>query len=576
MKRYIRNKIGEWPFRKQLAAFYGMMISIVFFAMLVFLLYFKDNAVKERMETILRRDGYRIQTNFDSLIGRADEYSKVIMFSSATQELLSSHPKVSGRTQMDSIYTIIGSTFIDSIYVYDFDGNKYAASSGSYVRERTTDITEAAWYSQVMDKKGGYILVKNSGGFLKEDSLDKDYVSFIRVVNDIDTQRPVGILIMNLNEKSIEDTQAYILKEYDTIFFIRNEAGEIIYHTPNGGEKFLEMFDRQKTEDVVYDGERYVCTEINLMNGWSEVLAFKHDEVGSEYRQLFFIFGGLLLASLLVLVLGTAYFSNRISRPLKEIVSSMSALDDRSFRAVGLSHANKEIDRLQAGYNYMLGEIQRLLGEMQQKEKQKRKFELNLLQSQIRPHFLYNSFDAVSALALMKRTDDIFTMMQALGKYYRLSLHKGDEIIPMSDEISIIENYLIIMRYRFDGKFRVIYDVDEEVKNIPVLKLTMQPFVENAIFHGMKVKKEGGTLTIRVKRKSDHTMIQIADDGAGMDERELDRMLGGEAESRERGFGVRSTVKRLELYYDTDHIIHVQSSVGKGTVITIKIPMAED
>ena len=194
-------------------------MGVVFLGMLVLLLQFENSTVKDKMEEVLKRDGYRVQTNFRSLIERADEYSKVIMFNASTQKMLVNQPEVSKRTQMDAFYTIVGSTVVDAIYVYDFKGNKYAASSGSYIREKTVDISEASWYEEVMKAQGGYCLVRNIGGFLKEESLEENYVSFIRVINDIDTQQPIGILLMNLNTSSIREAYTQVLKEYDTFFF---------------------------------------------------------------------------------------------------------------------------------------------------------------------------------------------------------------------------------------------------------------------------------------------------------------------------------------------------------------------
>ena len=129
-------------------------MGVVFLGMLVLLLQFENSTVKDKMEEVLKRDGYRVQTNFRSLIERADEYSKVIMFNASTQKMLVNQPEVSKRTQMDAFYTIVGSTVVDAIYVYDFKGNKYAASSGSYIREKTVDISEASWYEEVMKAQG--------------------------------------------------------------------------------------------------------------------------------------------------------------------------------------------------------------------------------------------------------------------------------------------------------------------------------------------------------------------------------------------------------------------------------------
>ncbi len=289
-------------------------MGVVFLGMLVLLLQFENSTVKDKMEEVLKRDGYRVQTNFRSLIERADEYSKVIMFNASTQKMLVNQPEVSKRTQMDAFYTIVGSTVVDAIYVYDFKGNKYAASSGSYIREKTVDISEASWYEEVMKAQGGYCLVRNSGGFLKEESLEENYVSFIRVINDIDTQQPIGILLMNLNTSSIREAYTQVLKEYDTFFLMQDEKGEELYSTEDQGEdlwKLLEDQQRvgwQKMNTVTSQNERYGVIKLPLTDGWSETLALGYNQISNEYKRLFLKVGVLLGISTTMLILGTGVF----------------------------------------------------------------------------------------------------------------------------------------------------------------------------------------------------------------------------------------------------------------------------
>lgn len=328
-------------------------MGVVFLGMLVLLLQFENSTVKDKMEEVLKRDGYRVQTNFRSLIERADEYSKVIMFNASTQKMLVNQPEVSKRTQMDAFYTIVGSTVVDAIYVYDFKGNKYAASSGSYIREKTVDISEASWYEEVMKAQGGYCLVRNIGGFLKEESLEENYVSFIRVINDIDTQQPIGILLMNLNTSSIREAYTQVLKEYDTFFLMQDEKGEELYSTEDQGEdlwKLLEDQQRvgwQKMNTVTSQNERYGVIKLPLTDGWSETLALGYNQISNEYKRLFLKVGVLLGISTTMLILGTAYFSSKINRPLKYMLASMSALDDKKFVTVQVINVNQEINQLQ-------------------------------------------------------------------------------------------------------------------------------------------------------------------------------------------------------------------------------------
>ena len=163
-------------------------------------------------------------------------------------------------------------------------------------------------------------------------------------------------------------------------------------------------------------------------------------------------------------------------------------------------------------------------------------------------------------------------MMQALGQYYRKSLHKGQQIIAVKEEVEIVENYLIIQSFRYDDVFEVEYDIDDSVKECKTVKLILQPLVENAIYHGFRENDLQGTITIRAKDDGDYVKFQVEDDGIGMEKEKLDRILYRTEDSPEKRFGLFGTIQRIQLYYQQENLVQIDSEVGKGTVITVRIP----
>ena len=220
----------------------------------------------------------------------------------------------------------------------------------------------------------------------------------------------------------------------------------------------------------------------------------------------------------------------------------------------------------------MIDRIKDLFMRIEEEQRLKRKYELDVLNAQIKPHFLYNTFDSIGALALTGRNREAYQMIQALGKYYRTSLHKGDEVIVLSDEIKIVKNYLIIQKYRYEDVFDVVYELDESIQSCKVLKLILQPFAENAIYHGLKVMDEGGTITIRTENQGDYILLQVEDDGAGMPEEKAAQILTEGRSQEKASFGVWGTAERIRLYYKQEGLVTIDSREGKGTRVSIRIP----
>lgn len=577
MPGVFRKKIKNWSFKRQQFVTYGITLGMILLFAFVIIFQVLWGSIGKRTETILDSDCMRISANFNNLVDSTNQMSKMIMFDSDIQKMLT---KVKGNNNIQGanpLRTIIGSTDISSIYLYDFNGFEYALEDNIVKRSRTTKSLEhAAWYQEVMDAKGGYRLYKNAGGFLQDRRPNEGYLSVIRTVNNLDTQMPIGILIVNLYGRSVTGTYENVLSQYPMGMKIYNAAGELIYEKIpegiDGVEWRKESIDRDTEKGRSSLGKKtYYTQNAQLASGWGVKLYFRQTGLLKEYTGILAAVIVVLFLAVFSLVVMSTWLSDLIRYPVRQILKSMELVKENIYETVELVETNHEMNTLQNGYNHMVEETRQLLDETVRIQKQKRKYELDVLQAQIRPHFLYNTFDAISALALMERSQDVFIMMQALGKYYRNSLHKGAEIIPLEDELKIIENYLIIMKYRFENIFEVDYDIDRKVLNVPILKLVMQPFVENAIFHGLKNQINGGRILISIKEDERDVLIHITDDGVGMSEEDRQKMLEGKLTRDSSGFGVHSTIERLRLYYEREDVIQITSEIGKGTDIFMRI-----
>ncbi|KNY27809.1 sensor histidine kinase [Pseudobacteroides cellulosolvens] len=221
----------------------------------------------------------------------------------------------------------------------------------------------------------------------------------------------------------------------------------------------------------------------------------------------------------------------------------------------------------------MIYEIQQLIDRVITEQRIKRKAELNVLQAQIKPHFLYNTLESINSLILMEETEAACDVVDALGSYYRLSLSKGKEVITINEEIDIVKNYLNIQQIRYADLFSVQYKLDERAGSFKILKLVLQPLVENALYHGIRVKGEHGIISVETEYLQDFIRIKVEDDGVGMSEECIRRILDDSSDTGVSGFGLRGTIERLRIFYASDDCFRIESVIGLGTKITILIPV---
>lgn len=201
-----------------------------------------------------------------------------------------------------------------------------------------------------------------------------------------------------------------------------------------------------------------------------------------------------------------------------------------------------------------------------------RKAELNVLQAQINPHFLYNTLDSIVALAMMNDNQKVIQISEALAGYYRLSVSKGREVISLREDLQILKNYMIIQQIRYRDMYKIHYDVDEACLDNRIPKLVLQPLVENALYHGLRAKGENGNIFVNIHEIEGKVRIIIRDDGVGMSPERIQEILTEERRGEIASFGLWGTLERIRIYYGSESRSSVESTLGQGTTIQLIIP----
>nr|WP_261771708.1 sensor histidine kinase [Paenibacillus xylanexedens] len=303
----------------------------------------------------------------------------------------------------------------------------------------------------------------------------------------------------------------------------------------------------------------------------------------------------VLLAFMLLAVNGSVFFissfiiSRSVIKPIHKLLRSMQKAPSGNFRKVKVELNSYEFEQLYSGYNQMIEQIEQMLSRIIREQQTIRRAELNTLQAQIKPHFLYNTLDSITSLAMSGMNDKVCEMLEALGSYYRLSVSKGNEVIRLREEVEIVRHYLTIQQVRYPGVFEVRYDIDPDCEQAMIPKLVLQPLVENSLYHGIRAKGSSGIIRIQAQQSGDSVTLTLTDNGAGMSEEQVQqiqrtekhkflRPVHDQSESNSNvnaSFGLWGTIERLRIFYDREDVLNLKSVPGKGTIITVTIPKGE-
>jgi two-component system sensor histidine kinase YesM len=225
------------------------------------------------------------------------------------------------------------------------------------------------------------------------------------------------------------------------------------------------------------------------------------------------------------------------------------------------------------GFNSLMDKINQLLDQIYTEQKLKRENEFKLLQSQIKPHFLYNTIETIISFIKLDLKDNAMLTAKYLAGFYRISLSKGNDIVTIKDEISLIENYLSIQKLRYVEYLDYSVEINDEIYSYQIPKLTLQPLVENSIYHGLKQKASKGMLVIKGYCEKDTVKIEVIDDGVGINEELIARILSQSANHHKNSdFGVYSVDSRLKLLYGEQYGIRIESRVNEYTKVTVILP----
>jgi two-component system, sensor histidine kinase YesM len=393
-----------------------------------------------------------------------------------------------------------------------------------------------------------------------------------------------GVLLVNMNYNGIEQICKNNYLGGSGYVYITDENGNILYH-PKQRLIYSDLahennLNAAKHEDGTYtetfEGEQRMITVKTVgYTGWKIIAVNPIQDITANYYQVktyTFLFA-LFISYLLIIV--NMFLSSRIAKPIRKLEQSVNRLEngDLDEKKIVIS-GSYEVQHLGKAIRSMVQQTRKLMDDIVAEQKAKRRSELNALQAQINPHFLYNTLDSIVWMNENGKYQDANKMVTSLAKLFRISISKGKNVLPVSAELEHVKNYLIIQNYRFVNKFKYSIQAEPQVLRCATIKLIVQPLVENSIYHGMEYMDDG-EITIKAYCRGEDLFIDVIDNGPGMPQEQADALLSDKTPAVHgsgSGIGLKNINERIQLYFGREYGLSLISEPDVGTTARIHLP----
>lgn len=531
----------------------------------------------------------QLNTNIDSYITYMDNIASMVSESVDTRYYLFSDGNVEDDQKriLEQFSTILsGRPDIRNIGIVKED-EKALFNTGVQSRNPALDIRTQQWYEDAVKSEGKSVITSSHVQHIIKDERPWVITLSKGIDNSLQDDHTEGVVFIDLNYSAISelcDQNSIGEKGY---VFIVDENGNIVYH-PQQQQLYNELQTENidlvmnMKEDTVITGkgkdERIYAISRSEKTGWTVVGCMNTKELlrSSNGAKKVYVATAVILVAIALFI--SSLIAKNITFPIQKLRNSMAKVQEGDFSAEDLEiPSENEIGSLTQSFNVMTHRIRELMEENIHEQEQKRKSELKALQSQINPHFLYNTLDSIIWMAEGKKNEEVVLMTAALARLLRQSISNEDELVSIGQEVEYVRSYLTIQKMRYKDKLEFSIEVDPAITSNQIIKLVLQPLTENAIYHGLKYKESKGLLIVRGYEKGDDVVLEIIDNGVGMDEETLAHIFEKhKVNYRSNGVGVYNVQKRLTLYYGHEYGITYRSKKGEGTIATIVIPKSQE
>ena len=465
------------------------------------------------------------------------------------------------------------------------ENGRMLINNGQHLTNQDLDIHSQEWYTNALEGRESVYLTSSHVQHII--SGERPWViTLSRGIRNKEMgtgQEKEGVFFIDLNYSAISELCDQSMVGNQGYAFIVDADGNIVYHTQQ-----QQLYNELQTEniDLVMNAGSDIVTWGDGINkkmysisrsektGWTVVDCVRVEELLRRSNEAQSIYVLVAMGLMAVALFFSRFVAKSITLPIQRLCDSMERVQEGDFSVSDIVvDSENEIGSLTKSFNVMTQRIHELMAQNIREQEAKRKSELKALQSQINPHFLYNTLDSIIWMAEGKKNEEVVLMTASLARLLRQSISNEDELVSIGQEIEYARGYLTIQKMRYKDKLEFRIEVEPSILNIRLIKLVLQPVIENAIYHGLKYKESRGLLLVKGFMKNGNAVLQVIDDGVGMDQETLDHIYERhKVDYHSNGVGIYNVQKRLQLYYGNEYGIVYESKPGEGTTATITIP----
>lgn len=588
-----RFQIGGSSIRNRILLLFTLLIVLPLLTVST-ISYFSVKAYIERLVVSQKLEIGRSISNEINLIRERDEkLSNQIMLNSIIQQALvdygngSNLDRYNRKTQVNSLLaSMIDSIDVLKIAIFNEKGLAFHSNDMSPILN-AENLEESVIRQKLLVSGGQNVWIP-----LQEDLIDGTatgpHLYLARKINDLKwVGSQIGLLIMQFHYGRIESIIRQGASGEGEYSVLLNEAAEILCHSTDSS-KVGTLYDsstmaimREGKESFYQelDGQRYLTISIRPKHaGWTVLELIPYQTIVRESERIRNIIFIAMLLCLTAAVVVSLFFSKDLTAPIIRLKKTMDGFGEGKLHLRATAERQDELGKLVESFNKMADDINRLLVRVDEEHRQRVILELNLLEYQINPHFLYNTLDSINWMAHKSGQHEIGDMVNALARFFRIGLSKGKEFIEIRQELEHASSYLMICRIRYRDCFEYEMMADEGVPELKTLKVILQPILENALKHGIDREEKGGLIKIQCTRQEQAVLMSVSDNGRGMPPERLQQLLeslekDSLPEETEGGFGLNNVNRRLKLNFGPEWGLSIQSIPGEGTMVTVRVPV---
>ena len=579
----MRDKYHELSLAKKFSLFSIILIvsSIMIFTVVI-RWYFEKSVLEITSEGYQQKFDIASESSQD-ILNDAEKISKVLLTDDSIQDWFLNESQDTAENLNLRLLAERRLDYLDALYPYrQYSSISVYNSNGNMVNTNTIRAKSGV-YQQFFD-----VIKENADQKrwidlyqLEIPDYEEKGIAYIRYFRDYSSGKIMGYVMIEYRSELLVENFTHIKYGENGSYMIVDQQGNVKIENDQastkdiGKESFFQWAKSESGGGRVFriNEERYLITTDTIPKlGWIMIGITPVDELTRQVG----VMSGILYLVGLIAILFCTYFSFRtahsVTRPLTELADTMERFGKGELTANVPVIYKDEIGMLSEEFNKMAQQIRELVNQVYREQKEKRKSELAALQAQINPHFLYNTLNSVSSLIRTGCQEEAFTMIHAIGMFYRTSLSDGKTLIPVEQELTNIENYIQIQKFRYGDKIEYDIEISPEIMKEWIVKLTLQPLVENSIYHGIKEKRGKGRIEIRGWKEENEIFLSVADNGLGIPTEKMEHLLDGEKDGKRYSYGLYNIQQRLQLYFGKEYGITIESWLEEGTKTTIRIP----